>query len=329
MSPGGSTTADVLYGTVSGAGTLTLADSTKNITVENISTHTIIQHDSVGLALWHEQMRRWVFIPWTSGGSHWPPLDLHAREYCPSRSGAGVNGLVSYSSTVPCISPVHTISVDKSVFLRGVRNTTTPTCGYAEDFLITIDHAPVTVGQGAVFWSDGNKIRWTRSPSIAKHMFIGDGEHPDDPPFIEFQHGAEFAPTNYWALICKPIDTGFLTSTTAGRPISEQAGINQKWIAPNDVSEYDPGRHLSIKTTGGVTGGNNCIKLRWTAQGVFGTFDFKGIGDELYTVDFDDGIVVGIFGSGGAGMTLVAPRDDDLEDADCSYIADVDINPCA
>tara|TARA_R100001086_G_scaffold248981_2_gene187276 strand:+ start:8651 stop:11284 length:2634 start_codon:yes stop_codon:yes gene_type:complete len=328
VAPSSSTTADVLYGTISGSN-LVLGNSNKDITVHNVSTTTIIQADAIGLALWHEQMRRWVFVPWADGGSHWPPLDLYAREFCPSRAGTGVNGLLNYSSTVACISPVHTISVDKSVFLRGVRNTTTPSCGYAEDFLITIDHAPVTVGQGAVFWSDGSKIRWTRSPSIAKHLFIGDGESPSDPPFLEFQHGASFAPTNYWALICQPLDTGFLSSTDGGRPIGEQAGINQKWIAPNDVSPYNPGRHLSIKTTGGEGGDNKCIKLRWTAQGVFGTFDFKGIGDELYTVDFDDGIVVGIYGSGGAGITLVPPREDDLEDADCSYVADVDVDPCA
>ena len=331
IAPGGSGSADVQYGVVSGAGSLSLADSAKNITVFNLSSLSVIKAETVGMALWHEQARKWVFSPWyneDTGGGSWPPRMPKGGEICAS-DGA-------YTSIGrDCIDPLELIRVNKETFLGtrvGSASGDPGECAYDiasfSEMLIQIENHSYTSGQGAVFWSDGDKIRWTRSPSIAKHMFIGDGYDSADPPFIEFQHGDSFTPYNFWALICRPIDTGFLVDTEGGRPISEQAGINQRWIAPNDVSPFNPGRHLSIKTTGGEGSGNNCIKLRWTAQGVFGTFNFKGIGDELYSVDFDDGIVVGIYGSGGAGMTLVPPRDDDLEDADCSYTADVDFNPC-
>ena len=358
LNPNDHESAKVLYGTISGDGsTLVLGDCSKTITVHNISTDLVLKEDTVCLAYWHEQSRRWLVSPLGEGGE--PKARLVCESDYPNR---WVNAYPSAptESLVDCISSMKLLSANKETYMdfkvnQGVENNEDD-CAYdlpvETDVLLSLKGSPYEKSYqagypagtpGAILWSNSvGHIRWTMKPNIGKYLEIGDGEDPSYAPFLRFGCGDQFAVNDTWTLMAREISSNQVEQTEAGIQIPVTNQLNTTVIVPNGLNNWSPGRHLTIESTSSV---GNCVKLRWTAAGVFGIFEVycreAGVPD-WYTFDFDDGVVVGIYktsqmpgqggqggggGQGGAGMLIVTPRDD-FHDADCSHPTVNNIHPC-
>ena len=332
--------------------------STKSINVNNVSTSITVASGTRVFAAWNEQIRRWVFVPWTGGGGDVEKGgEICARSFGSTAIVGGVhdgerwiwgNGhaLVTDYEHDNCIDNLKLLRVNQDTFLRSYRRTTgyseVDACAYAfgqpvnTEMLISIDPS-IDVG-GSVFFSDGNKVRWTKSPHIGKEILLGDGLNNLDPPRIKFQHSktatlsVPAALTDFFEIICRAIDTHLVTGDPPYR--DEILGINAKVILPNNTASFSPGQHLSIKSTGAdaaIGGGADpmCLKLRWTSPGVTCEFSVSTpAGNRM--LYFDDGLLIGV---SEAGNEMVLEGADfyrtDHGEADCSYVVYANPDPCA
>ena len=347
-------------------GTGGVTGSTKTILVNNVSTTVTAASGTRVFAAWNEQIRKWVFVPWEAGEGS---ADVErGGEICARSSGSFLitggahdterwifgHGWAKVEDYVhdDCVENVKFLRVNQDTFLRSYRRTegysAEDACGFAfagaggsvsTEMLISLDPS-VDIG-GSVFWSDGDKVRWTKSPTIGKEILLGDGLNKLDPPRIRFAHSetatlsVAAALTDSFEIICRPINVNLVTGSAPY--VNEILSMSAKVILPNDAATFSPGQHLSVKSTGGVSD-PNCLKLRWTAPGVRTAFevvcDFNAeqamAGSGSRRLHFDDGVLIGVSELG--NFTVLEGADfhrTDPDDADCSYVTYANPDPCA
>tara|TARA_Y100000401_G_scaffold30623_1_gene22387 strand:+ start:24807 stop:27557 length:2751 start_codon:yes stop_codon:yes gene_type:complete len=322
-SPHGIGTCSVKYGISSGGDAdLTFYTSTKNIEVKNIDTTAKLEQGKYYFAWWNEQMRFWLAVPRSA-------YNLRGGEICSTvsrgsnlsqTSGKNTATLADYGHD-DCIETVKFLRVNKQTMLRSYVRTADyvggDTCGYAyadagglkeEEMLISFN--PSRKIGGAVLWSDGDVIRWSRAPKLASYLTIGD-RFTYEPPRIEFLVGAGRAGSNGFTLSCQMPEAAEGTGTPTGGNTSNHcpAGTTGtsagKLIFPDDsatlnqvVSSYGngslAGQHLTVK--GYNTG---AVKLKWTLPGLSGSVGvLHPNGSDTITFNYEDGILVGATKSG-------------------------------
>ena len=340
-------------------GTHSIPASSKSIKVNNISKDVSAAIGDRVVAVWNEQIRKWLFCAYLTtsgtivaggvcgvvGGSDAIVGGAHATERY--MDGYGYPAIAGYIHDA-CIDPAKYIRVNKDTHLSSFARSdaygggdciyvaTGGTAVPAEEMLISID--PSIDTGGSVFWSDGNKVRWTKAPHIGKQILLGDGKAANDPPRINFQH-AEGAPsslvlTDFYTIVCRAINTNLVTGSAPY--INEIASMNQKVILPNDVAtaDFGPGQHLSVKSTGGE-GDEECLKLRWTAQGltanlaVVTSVNFGTSQANTRTLYFDDGILIGITQENSSAIDTGLAARTDPNDANCEMQTYTEPDPCA
>jgi len=304
------------------------SSTAKTINVTNLSriaqSGVTVPANTRVVAFWSEQIRKWVFAPpggvgeGVVGGDICADISGHQVVVGGAHAGDrymdayGFAFITNYTHAIGdhgCINPAQAIRVNKethlSAYTRAGAYSDGDCVGDAAiapeaEMLITID--PSIDTGGSVFWSDGDIVRWTKAPHIGKEVLLGDGKVGIDPPRLRFQHSetatlsSPAALTDFFSIICRRVDTDLVTGEAPYT--SEVTGINQEIVLPNDTTAFIPGQHLSIKATG--TGDANCLKLRWTARGIYKSFtvitevDFAGATTKERTLYFDDGILIGV-----------------------------------
>ena len=339
-------------GAITGDQRIQWSDSAKTVSVNNVSTTITVATGTRVFAAWNEQIRKWVFVPWT--GPAGADADVEkGGEVCAATHGSqlisggvhdgerwiwgnGWSYLASYTHD-DCIQDLKLLRVNQDTFLRSYRRSSAYGVGddcdgvawphaIEKEMLISIDPA-IDLG-GSVFWSNGDNIRWTKSPHIGKEILLGDGLTPgNDPPRIRFQHAESVASTftDHFEIICRAINTNLVTGTAPY--IDEVASMNSKVLLPNNADTFSPGQHLSVKSTGGSSN-PNCLKLRWTAPGVTASFDVDTSGGTR-TLYFDDGILIGVTQENSSALESGASwYRTDPEDANCTFVTYVAPDPC-
>jgi len=337
--------------------------STKTINVNNATAITVASGTRV-IAFWNEQIRRWVFVPWSGAGiirkggdicsaidaSHAVVGGTHAGERWIYAFGHSWMNAYEHDN---CVDQVKLLRTNVDTFLRTYRRTAayslTDPCAYGfaqpveNEMLISLD-ASMDQG-GSVFFSDGTKVRWTKAPHIGKEILLGDGYNRLDPPRIRFQHSetatlsVPAALTDFFEIICRPINTNLVTKVNEGVAVpyvDEVLSMSASVILPNDTDAFSVGQNLSIKSTGGSSD-PNCLKLRWTAPGVFPptgaltvitSVDFVAGTTKERTLHFDDGVLIGATNPNTNALEGADWYRTDAEDADCSYVAYAAPDPC-